>query len=38
MRVPFRRTFLASSLLLCVSAYAAPAGNLTLMPWPDIKL
>ena len=35
MRAPFRRTFLASSLLLCVSAYAAPAGNLPLMPWPQ---
>ncbi|MBU9846557.1 beta-N-acetylhexosaminidase [Rahnella ecdela] len=35
MSLPLCRTLLASSLLLCVSAYAAPAANLPLMPWPQ---
>ncbi|TCQ88296.1 hypothetical protein EC840_105148 [Rahnella sp. JUb53] len=38
MLLPFRRTLLASSLFLTFSAFAAPAGDLPLMPWPDIKL
>jgi hexosaminidase len=37
MLLPFRRTLLASSLFLTACAFAAPAGNLPLMPWPDIK-
>ncbi len=37
MLLPFRRTLLASSLFLTASAFAAPAGNLPLMPWPVIK-
>ncbi len=35
MLLPFRRTLLASSLFLTFSAFAAPAGNLPLMPWPQ---
>lgn len=37
MPFPFRRCLLASSLLLAcsASAYAAPAGDLPLMPWPQ---
>ncbi|MGY2999631.1 N-acetyl-beta-hexosaminidase [Ewingella americana] len=37
MPLPFRRSLFASSLLLAISssAFAAPAGNLPLMPWPQ---
>ncbi|MRT04644.1 beta-N-acetylhexosaminidase [Ewingella americana] len=36
MPLPFRRSLFASSLLLAISSstFAAPAGNLPLMPWP----
>lgn len=37
MLLPFRRSLFTSSLLLAItsSAFAAPAGNLPLMPWPQ---
>lgn len=35
MLLPFRRTLLVTSLFLTASAFAAPAGNLPLMPWPQ---
>lgn len=37
MPLPFRRSLFASSLLLAISAsaFATPAGNLPLMPWPQ---
>lgn len=37
MPLPFRRSLFASLLLLAItsSAFAAPAGNLPLMPWPQ---
>ncbi|MGV8924192.1 MAG: beta-N-acetylhexosaminidase [Ewingella sp.] len=37
MLLPFRRSMFASSLLLAITAtaFAAPAGNLPLMPWPQ---
>ncbi|MFO6297533.1 beta-N-acetylhexosaminidase [Rahnella selenatireducens] len=35
MLLPFRRTLLVTSLFLNASAFAAPAGDLPLMPWPQ---
>ncbi|ORJ26957.1 family 20 glycosylhydrolase [Rouxiella badensis] len=37
MLLPFRRSLFASSFLLAItsSAFATPAGNLPLMPWPQ---